>query len=62
MFLALESVCNHNQIIAPKQIPANATILRRAVNESRIIGVEAARVAAPFDVAELDAADDAAED
>lgn len=37
----------HNQIIAPKQIPARPTMLRRQVKESRMIGVEAARVAAP---------------
>lgn len=61
----LKSICNHNHIIAAKQTPAKATILRRAVNESIMIGVEAARVAAPLDVEEVDdpdAADVAADE
>lgn len=58
-------VYNHNQIMAPKQIPAKATIVRSTENESRTTGTDADRVEAPFDVAELEAADDdddAAED
>lgn len=48
--------------MAPKQIPAKATIVRRTVNESRTTGTEADRVEAPLDVAELEAADEAADD
>lgn len=62
MFSSLKQcTCNHNQTIAPKQIPAKAAIVRRTVNESRTTGTEAVRDEAPCDVAELEAADDAAD-
>lgn len=55
-------MCNHNHIIAPKLMPAKAIIVRRMLKESRMTGMEAARVAAPCEVDELDAADGAADE
>lgn len=48
--------------MAPKQIPAKATIVRSTVNESRTTGTDTDRVEAPWDVAELEAADELADD